>query len=72
MMGSPKPTGNDPRRFTTPIKFKLGELADLMREDIEKVDDKQAKALLETGAETIIGLKKAFEDFEMKNEAAWR
>jgi hypothetical protein len=72
MMGVPRPTGNDPRRYTSPIKFKLGELANQMREDARKVDDEKAKALLETSAEAVTGLKQAFEDFEAKNEAAWR
>jgi hypothetical protein len=72
MMGEPRPLGNDPRRYTTPIKFRLGELADQMREDVEKVDDEKAKALLETSAEVLTGLVQAFEDFESLNEAAWR
>ncbi len=72
MMGVPRPLGNDPRRYTTPIKFRLGELADQMRDGARKVDDEKAIALLETSAEVMMGVMKAFEDFESQNEAAWR
>ena len=43
-----------------------------LREDIEKVDDPQFKAMFETSAEVLGGLIKAFDDFERKNEPAWR
>ncbi|MGA9139990.1 MAG: hypothetical protein WBZ29_07195 [Methanocella sp.] len=72
MMGGPRAIGNDPRRYTTPIKMRLRELADEMRDDVKKVDDEQAKALFETSAEVVSGLMQAFEDYEAKNEAAWR
>jgi hypothetical protein len=72
MMGMPKPLGKDPRRYTSPIRLKLGELANQMREDSKKVEDEKAKALLETSAEAVTGVMKAFEDFELQNEAAWR
>ena len=72
MMGVPRPVGQDPRRYTTPIKMKLRELASQMRDDLDKVDDEKARALLETSAEVILGLMQAFEDYEAKNEAAWR
>lgn len=72
MMGEPRPVGSDPRRYTTPIKMKLRELVSQMRDDIDRVDDDKAKALLETSAEVISGLTQAFEDYEAKNEAAWR
>ncbi len=72
MMGVPRPIGNDPRRYTGPIRQKLGELAREMRDDSKKVQDERAAALLETGAEVVAGLLQAFEDYEAKNEAAWR
>jgi hypothetical protein len=72
MMGVPRPIGDDPRRYTTPIRQKLGELANQMRDDSMKVQDEKAKALLETSAEVVKGLVHAFEDYESKNEAAWR
>jgi hypothetical protein len=72
MMGGPRHLGKDPRRYTSPIRLKLGELAKQMRDDSVKVDDEKAKALLETSAGTLIGLMKAFEDYESQSEAAWR
>jgi hypothetical protein len=72
MMGEPRPVGNDPRRYTSPIKFKLRELVSQMRDDVDRVDDEKAKALLEISAEVVSGLMQAFEDYEAKNEAAWR
>ena len=72
MMGEPRPIGNDPRRYTTPIKMRLRELASQMRDDVDRVDDEKAKVLLEVSAEVVTGLMQAFEDYEAKNEAAWR
>jgi hypothetical protein len=43
-----------------------------LREDIQKVDEPQLKAMFETSAEVLSGLVKAFGDYEKKNEAAWR
>jgi hypothetical protein len=40
--------------------------------DIQKVDEPQLRAMFETAAEVLGGLKKAFSDYEQKNEAAWR
>jgi hypothetical protein len=43
-----------------------------MRSDIGKVDEPQFKAMFETAAEVLGGLVKAFDDYERKNEGAWR
>ena len=75
MMGQPWPTQykeDDPRRYTSDIKVKLGDLVDRMRQGERAVNDARAKALLETGAEVLSGLKKAYEDYEAGFEAAWR
>jgi hypothetical protein len=50
----------------------LVEIKTHLREDIEKVDEPQLKAMFETSAEVLGGLIKAFDDYEKKNEAAWR
>ena len=50
----------------------LVEVKKHLREDIDKVDDPQFKAMFETSAEVLGGLIKAFEDYGKKNEAAWR
>ena len=54
------------------MQVRLQETIDHLREDIDKVDELQLKAMFETGAEVLGGLKKAFSDYEQKNEAAWR
>jgi len=43
-----------------------------LRSDVEKVNDPKAQALFETSAEVLIGLRKAFDDFEQKTESAWK
>lgn len=65
-------TDRDPRHHTQKMQTRLQEIIDHLREDIGKVDDPQMKAMFETSAEVLGGLKKAFSDFEQKNESAWR
>ena len=55
-----------------PMKQRFTETVTHLREDIEKVDDPKFKAMFETSAEVLGGLIKAFDDFERKNEPAWR
>jgi hypothetical protein len=50
----------------------FAELIDHLRSDIEKIDEPRFKAMSETSAEVLAGLSKAFQDYEKKNEAAWR
>ncbi|WP_245486260.1 hypothetical protein [Mesorhizobium sp. M7A.F.Ca.US.010.02.1.1] len=45
---------------------------DHLRDDIGKVDEPQLKAMFQTAEEVLGGLKKAFRDYEQKNESAWR
>jgi hypothetical protein len=54
------------------MQRRLEEIRDHLREDIEKVDEPQLKAMFETSAEVLGGLAKAFHDYEEKNESAWR
>jgi hypothetical protein len=54
------------------MKTRLQETVTHLREDIQKVDEPQLKAMFETSAEVLTGLMKAFSDYEEKNEAAWR
>ena len=57
---------------TQNMKKRLTETQTHLREDIDKVDEPQLKAMFETSAEVLGGLIKAFGDYEKKNEAAWR
>jgi hypothetical protein len=63
---------SDPRVHTQKMQKRLKEIQGHLREDIEKVDEPQLKAMFETAAEVLGGLMKAFGDYEKKNEAAWR
>lgn len=60
-----------PRHHTQQMQTRLQELSDHLRQDIEKVDEPQLQAMFETTAEVLKGLKKAFSDYEQKNEGAW-
>jgi hypothetical protein len=62
----------DPIDHTTKLKKQFQDLIEHLRADVKKVDDPSAKALFEVSAEVLIGLHKAFEDYERKDEPAWR
>ena len=62
----------NPQHHTEKMKTRIQEIVSHMREDIQKVDEPQLKAMFETSAEVLGGLMKAFSDYEKKNEAAWR
>ena len=62
----------DPRHHIQKMKQRLQETVTHLREDIRKVDEPQLTAMFETSAEVLSGLVKAFDDYEKKNEAAWR
>jgi len=62
----------DPRHHVQKMKQRLQETVPHLREDIRKVDEPQLMAMFETSAEVLSGLVKAFDDYEKKNEAAWR
>lgn len=63
---------SDPRHPTLKIKGMLNEAAEHAREDVGKVDDPQAKALMETTTEVLLGLHKAYEDYEQRSERSWK
>jgi len=65
-------TDRDPRHHTQKMQRALKDIQDHLREDIEKIDEPQLKAMFETAAEVLGGLAKAFRDYEQKNESAWR
>jgi hypothetical protein len=66
------PTEHDPRHHTEKMQSRLQDTIDHLRADIDKVDEPQLAAMFETAAEVLGGLKKAFSDYEKKNESAWR
>jgi len=62
----------DPRHHTRKMRARFGETIEHLRSDIGKVGEPQFKAMFETAAEVLGGLVKAFEDYERKNEKAWK
>jgi hypothetical protein len=62
----------NPRHHTHKMQARLEEIINHLREDILKVDEPQLQAMFETAAEVLSGLKKAFRDYEQKNESAWK
>ncbi|WP_050401441.1 hypothetical protein [Bradyrhizobium embrapense] len=65
-------TDRDPRHHTQKMQKALHDIRNHLREDIQKVNEPQLKAMFETSAEVLGGLEKAFKDYEQKNEKAWR
>jgi hypothetical protein len=63
---------SDPLRHTSKTRTRLTGLAEHLREDVAKVEDPRAKALFETTAEVLLGLEKAFADYERHEEPAWQ
>ena len=63
---------NDPRRHTMQVRARLTELAEHLREDVQKVDDPSFKALFETTAAVLVGLESSFAGYEDKTGDAWR
>lgn len=63
---------SNPMEHTANVKKEFQALIDHLRSDVEKMDDPSGKALFEVSAEVLIGLEKAFTNYEQKNEAAWR
>jgi len=62
----------DPRHHTANLRKMLTQVIDQARSDVGKISDPKAQALFETTAEVLTGLRKAFEDYEQRNEPAWR
>jgi hypothetical protein len=65
-------TPNDTFHHTQKLKGQMRELIAHLRADVGKVTEPGARAMFETSAEVLIGLLKAFDDYEEKNEAAWK
>lgn len=63
---------NETHAYIAKMHGKLSELINELREDIQALDDPQAKALFETSAEVLSGLRTSFEHFETNTEAAWK
>ena len=63
---------NDPRYHTANVKGMLDDVINHLREDTNKFDEPKAQAMFETSAEVLLGLRKAFEDYERGSENAMK
>lgn len=72
MATSENPKAQNPKAHVVKMRKAMEDLQSHLRQDIEKVDEPQFKALFETSAEVLGGLMKAFSDYESKTERAWR
>lgn len=63
---------SDAKGHSENIRNSIQELVDDLRESIEQVDDPKAKALFETSAEVLVGLRTAFSHYEEGKEEAWK
>ncbi len=65
-------TSPDAAVHSAHLQQQISALIDHLREDVERVAEPQFQALLETGAEVLGGLRKAFVDYGRHSEPAWR
>lgn len=63
---------DDSRHHTSDMRKLLSAVIEHARRDVDEVRDPKAQALFETTAEVLTGIRKAFEDYELRNEPAWR
>jgi len=64
--------GTDPLHHVAKIHRMLSELINHCREDIRKIDEPKAQVLFETTAETLIGLRTAYEHYADQAEPAMK
>ena len=65
-------SSSDPAVHSGHLQQELTALIDHLHKDIERVSEPQFQALLETSAEVLGGLNKAFIDYGKHSEVAWR
>lgn len=71
VMKTQNENSSEPRVHSEHIQQQLDELIQHARADIERVTEPRFQALLETSAEVLTGLKKAYQDYDEKKEKAW-
>jgi hypothetical protein len=62
----------DAPHLTEKMRHAFEGLQHQLREDVDKVDEPQLKALFEESAEILGALAKTFEDYQRKSEPAWQ
>jgi len=61
-----------PEPYVQQYKLQLDELKHQLRKDLQQIQEPQARAMMETTAEVLSGLSKAFDDYQHKTEPAWK
>jgi hypothetical protein len=72
MASSMTEASGDPRVHVRKMSERLDGLIEHLRADITRVEEPQFRAMFETAAEVLGGLKTAFQHYERKSETAWR
>jgi hypothetical protein len=62
----------DAPHLTEKMRHAFVGLQSQLRQDVDRVDEPQLKALFEESAEILGALAKTFEDYQTKREPAWR
>jgi hypothetical protein len=62
----------DAPHLTEKMRHAFNGLKQQLRQDIDKVDEPQLKALFEESAEVLGALAQTFEDYQSKREPTWR
>jgi hypothetical protein len=62
----------DPADYSRNIQRLLSELIIHTRDNVEHVNDPQFRALMETSAEVLSGLRTAYEHYDQAREPAWQ
>jgi hypothetical protein len=63
--------GPDPKEHIQLVEKYLTDLKSYCHSEIKNVRDPKAQALLETTAEVLGGLEKAYSDYQSENQGAW-
>jgi hypothetical protein len=63
---------DNPEPYVQQYKHQLDELKYQLRKDLQQIQEPQARAMMETAAEVLHGLAKAFDDYQQKTEPAWK
>jgi hypothetical protein len=63
---------DDSRDHARTLREMITAVINHANSEVRNVSDPKAQALFETAAEVLIGLRKAFYDFEQKSEPAWK
>lgn len=63
---------SDANHITEKMRHAFAGLQRQLREDVDRVNEPQLKALFEESAEVMGALAQTFEDYQRKSEPAWR